>query len=261
MILVPAGEFLMGSPPAEKGRDPDSDWPAHRVIMEKPLYIGKYEITQAHWIAVMGQLPLADPDSQTQQAAGNNYPVANMNWVDASDFCNRLSELFGLKPVYRKNHLSTDYQANGFRMPAEAEWEYACRAGTTTRFSHGNVLECEEYGCQDCEIHERYMWWCGNSGGTVMEVGLKLPNPWGFFDMHGNVSEICTDPYYHPDGSDDGYLQGQIIRGGNFALKPVYCRSAHREQIDPVTRSRRHGFRLALPVSGASSVDRWERAK
>ncbi|HQH73014.1 MAG TPA: formylglycine-generating enzyme family protein, partial [bacterium] len=167
MVLIPAGTFVMGSPDSEQDRYSE-EGPQHQVTLTKPFYLGKYEVTQAQWQAVMGSNP--------SHFQGDNLPVEMVSWNDCQTFIQQLNQL----------------GQGTFRLPTEAEWECACRAGTTWRFSHGNVLECGDE-CESCTAHDLFMWWCGNSGNHTHEVGSKLPNPWGLYDMHGNVWELCND--------------------------------------------------------------------
>ncbi len=166
MIFIPAGAFLMGSPVDEEGRRPDWEWLAHEVTIGKGFFIGRYEVTQAQWEAVMGE-PL--PESKWIKR-GANYPAAKISWNECRDFVEALNKM-GL---------------GSFRLPTEAEWEYACRAGTTTPYSF-----------QDSSLAENYIWW-GWNARPAAEVGLKLPNPWGLYDMHGNVGEWCSDLWKEP---------------------------------------------------------------
>jgi len=169
MVLIKAGMFTMGCPADERGRY-SSDWPPHQVTLTKDFYIGRYEVTQAQYQAIMNNNP------SSNYGVGSNYPVYRVTWFNCATFCNRLSEREGLAPVYNKSTWATNWNANGYRLPTEAEWEYVCRAGTTWQFSHGNVLECDDQ-CGSCAAHDQYMCWCGNLGSTTHEVGLKLPNP------------------------------------------------------------------------------------
>jgi len=201
MVNLPAGEFLMGSP------DSDSDaksWekPQHQVKVNS-FAIGKYPVTEAQYQAVMGTNP-----SRFQNNPQN--PVENVSWDDAQAFCRKLSQITG----------------KTYRLPTEAEWEYACRAGTTTRFYFGD----------DANQLGDYAWYDGNSQQTIHPVGQKRPNAWGLYDMSGNVWESCEDNWHDnyknapKDGSawliKDNY--SQILRGGSWCNDPYSCRSAFR---------------------------------
>ncbi len=215
MVLIPAGEFDMGD---DSG---DSDErPVHRVRITRPFYLGTTEVTQAQYEQVMGENPgyfTGDP----------RRPVEQASWDDAQEFCRRLSQKEGKE----------------YRLPTEAEWEYACRAGTTTRFSFGD----DEARLGD------YAWYDDNSGNSTHPVGQKRPNPWGLYDMHGNVWEWCADryaeDYYAESPPDDpvGPSSGlvRVLRGGSWNYGPNYARSADRSRYTPVLRFANDGFRAA----------------
>jgi formylglycine-generating enzyme required for sulfatase activity len=211
MVLIEPGPFTMGSPRKELGRA-EHEWPAHQVTMTRPFYMGKYEVTQAQWEAVMGS------GSHRSKFRGNpNLPVEKISWLACQKFIKRLNKL----------------GQGTFRLPTEAEWEYSCRADTQTRFSFGDGLE----------IAAEHMWWNGNNhpDGTK-EVGLKLPNAWGLYDMHGNVWEWCWDRWEPPCEREDrvesqevssdwwllSFFTNRVCRGGSFRSSPKDCRSAHR---------------------------------
>ena len=190
--------------------------------------MGKYEVTQAQWQAVMGSNP--------SHFQGDNLPVEMVSWNDCQTFIQQLNQL----------------GQGTFRLPTEAEWECACRAGTTWRFSHGNVLECGDE-CESCTAHDLFMWWCGNSGNHTHEVGSKLPNPWGLYDMHGNVWELCNDwweePWncmirINPTGVNSGSFR--VARGGSLTDDAGYCRSAYRLTVEPVYRDGNVGLRIVV---------------
>ena len=158
MILIPAGAFTMGSPSDENDRDSD-EGPQHEVTISQPFYLGKYEMTQAQYEAVIGSNPSSN--------VGINNPVDHVGWYDCAHFCNLLSEMHGREKVYNEETWEVNYDANGYRLPTEAEWEYACRAGTVTRYYWGEDLE-------ESEIDD-YAWHSNNTNET-QEVGMKLPN-------------------------------------------------------------------------------------
>ncbi len=213
-VRIPAGSFHMGSPPSEEGRD-NSEGPVHEVRITKPFYMGKYEVTQAQWKAVMGTTLSQQHDKANSpwllKGEGAEYPMYYVSWEEAAEFCKRLGR--------------------GFRLPTEAEWEYACRAGSQTRFYYGDDPNYSEIG--------QYAWYYGNNNNTTHPVGQKKTNAWGLYDMYGNVGECCSDRYvilgnYEAAGSVDptgpasakGTLR--VSRGGSWLEKPNICRSASR---------------------------------
>ncbi len=153
MVLIPAGEFMMGSRAADKGTS-NGEKPQHRVRITKPFYLGKYPVTQEQWQAVMG-------DNPSHFKVPKN-PVEEVSWDDCLQFLRRVNEKVG---------------GGKFRFPTEAQWEYACRAGSTTHYCFGD---------EDSGLSE-YAWYAANSGGTPHPVGEKKPNAWGLYDMHGNI--------------------------------------------------------------------------
>lgn len=216
LVRMLAGTFEMGSYD-DPGWSQPNEQPVHSVTMEYDFYMGKYEVTQAQWWAVYG----CDPSSFL--TCGINCPVEMVSWEDCQVFLASLNSLVG----------------NGtFRLPSEAEWEYACRAGTTTRFYFGES-DCQPEVLVHCEL-DSYAWWHQNSQSTPHPVGLKLPNPFGLYDMIGNVWEWCQDDYHASydgapsDGSSwgDGTNPSRIVRGGNWSvLPPLYFRSASRSAV------------------------------
>jgi eukaryotic-like serine/threonine-protein kinase len=234
MLLIPAGEFLMGAKRNESGAY-DGEKPQHRVRITKPFYLGIYPVTQAEYQQVMGTNPSYFQGSKGilglfAKPAEPQRPVEQVSWPDAVEFCRRLSAQEGTT----------------YRLPTEAEWEYACRAGTTTRFCFGDEFErLVEYG-----------WHHKNSGGSTHPVGQKKPNSWGLYDMHGNVWEWCADWYednYYkqfaekivvdPTGPSGG--SNRVYRGGCWRYDASICRSACRWGLDPGGRCDNLGFRLA----------------
>ena len=204
--LIPAGEFMMGSPESEEGRNPDDE--AQRAVkISSAFSIGVHEVTQSEYESVMGVNP--------SSFKGANSPVESVSWNDAVAFCVALSAL----PAERE-------AGRVYRLPTEAEWEYACRAGTTTAYSFGD---------DEKDLGE-YAWFSDNSGNTTHGVGEKLPNGWGLYDMHGNVWEWCSDA----DGSN------RVYRGGSWDYEAADCRAAYRNGYDPTYRISFMGFRLAL---------------
>jgi formylglycine-generating enzyme required for sulfatase activity len=255
LVRIPAGTFTMGSPEDEAGRL-DSEGPQHEVTISQDFYLGKYEVTQAQWQAVMGS-PV--PSGCDSYAVGDEYPVYCVSWIDICGALDTCGEQDGfLKRV--NDHLVATNQSDGdaLRLPTEAEWEYAARADTTTRFFFGDGSECDE-PCGSCATYEDYMWWCGNayynsSSRGPQPVGRKLANPWGLFDIHGNVWEWVRDvtapydsePQTDPTGPDLSYSIFRIVRGGGWGFWPASCRSARRGDFgDAGYRYHHIGFRLA----------------
>lgn len=250
MVYIEPGTFAMGSPLDERRRDPDEI--QHEVTLTNGFYIGQHEVTQAQYETVMSSNP------SRGYGVGDNHPVYNVSWYDAATFCNRLSIQEGLEPVYTESgDWETNLDANGYRLPTEAEWEYACRAGTTTRYSFGDALECSDFTANYCEKMGEYMWWHANSYYPVhipetREVGTKLPNQWSLFDMHGNVWEWCSDSYGEYSSlpqTDPFYDQNtslRVKRGGYWDGAAMDCRSANREGDEPDSKSFAIGFRIVL---------------
>jgi parallel beta-helix repeat protein len=205
-VLIPAGEFDMGSPPDEEGRW-DCEGPVHHVTIGNAFYMGRYEVTQRQWRAIMG-------DNPSWFTGNDNLPVEQVSWDDVQEFIRKLNGKEG---------------TDKYRLPSEAEWEYACRAGTTTRYSFGD---------DDASLGD-YAWYFNNSGWQTHPVGQKKANPWGLYDMHGNVwewVEDCVHCSYNgapTDGSawvvtcDDGAYR--VVRGGSWGYVAGRCRSAFRD--------------------------------
>jgi formylglycine-generating enzyme required for sulfatase activity len=238
LVLIPAGEFLMGSPDSDEDAQ-DDEKPQHKVRIARPFYLGATEITQGQYRAVTGENPSSFKGS-------DDLPVENVSWDEAVAFCNKLSVRERLKPYYQFSGARSG--GDGYRLPTEAEWEYACRAGTSTRFSFGDA---------DTSLGE-YAWFGGNSDGKTHPVGQKRPNAWGLFDVYGNVWEWCCDGYqadYYggsPAADPPGSSQaaGRVIRGGGWYFQPRYCRAAHRGKSAPGGRGDGLGLRLARAPSG-----------
>ena len=254
---IPAGEFLMGSPDDDKDAD-NNEKPQHRVRITRPFYLGAYEVTQAQYKAVMGNNRSyfsANGDAKDKVAgeSTDQYPVEQVSWFDAVIFCNKLSEKEGRRSFYEiddKEIRVPDWNGPGYRLPTDAEWEYACRANvsTPTRYSFGDeVAELREYG-----------WFEANSTRTH-PVGKKRRNGFGLHDMHGNVSEWCWDwygeGYYKQRREDDptgpAPALNRVVRGGSWRSSGRgHCRSAFRGRNAPGDRYSHVGFRLALGQSG-----------
>jgi len=268
--LIPAGEFMMGSRDSAvalaedyetKAEYFEDEYPRHRVRITKPYYLGMHEVTQGQQEKLMGTEPWRDKSYAT---ANSSHGVSYVCWYDAVEFCNTLSEQEGLRPCYRLSSIERENDGTidsaevapvssgtGYRLPTEAQWEYACRAGTTTRFCFGD----DESKLGD------YAWFDHNANDVDEEyahpVGQKKANAWGLYDMHGNVWEWCDDwydeDYYEDSPVDDpsGPTTGayRVFRGGGWRYGARYCRSASRGRNTPGGRSRYLGFRIALVPS------------
>ena len=221
MVCIPAGEFLMGSPDSDKAAQP-SEKPQHRVRITKLFYLGRYLVTQEQWQAVMGNNPSFFP--------GSKNPVEQVSWDDCQQFAEKLNAKVG---------------GWKFSLPTEAQWEYACRAGSTTKYCFGD---------NESQLGE-YAWYGANSGGMTHPVGKKKPNAWGLYDMHANVWQWCADWYDHdyyaksptddPPGPARGWIR--MFRGGSWCVPAGGCRSAYRRDYAARTPEQRPGFpRLGL---------------
>ena len=213
---IPAGTFLMGSPETEEGRrDIETQ---HKVTITKAFYMQTTEVTQGQWMAVMGTEPWKGQRTSKWVKEGANYPASHVSWDDVVAFCQKLSAKEGKK----------------YRLPTEAEWEYACRAGTETTWSFGN----------DEKVLGDYAWYLKNTWGIdekyAHQVGLKKPNAFGLYDMHGNVFEWCDDyyggDYYRQSPAQDptGTVAGssRVLRGGSWIIFAGISRSALRVRFD-----------------------------
>ncbi len=216
MVLIPAGEFTLGDDGGEK-----DEQPAHRVRLAA-FYMDVCEVTQASFQAILGRNP--------SKAQGPDRPVERVSWFEAVQYCNMRSTREGFKPCYDLKTLSCDFTADGYRLPTEAEWEYACRAGTTTRWSFGDSPGALA----------RYAWFKGSAQKTTHPVEQKQPNPWGLHDMHGNVAEWCNDFYadrYDPSATDNphGPATGsaRVLRGGSWMSDEDDCRCSARHSEPP----------------------------
>lgn len=223
LVQIPAGTFMMGSPGGEEGRDDDE---THvRVRISEPFYLGKTEVTQAQWKAVMGSNP--------SYFKGDNLPVECVSWDEAMEFCRKLTE--------REHSAGRLLRGWKYTLPTEAQWECACRAGTTTAYyTGGSSGDLARAG-----------WYDANSGTQTHPVGQKMPNAFGLYDMHGNVWEWCLDWYGsrlqggdNPAGAKSGSYR--VIRGGSCLNFAQNCRSAIRDYDSPDVRGNYLGFRVAL---------------
>lgn len=229
---IPAGNFTMGSHRNEPGRNPD-EGPMMQVTISRDFWLGKYEVTQQQWQEFMG----TDP---SHFHGDGHLPMESVSWTDAMDFCKKLTA-----QEQAAGRLPGGYE---YRLPTEAEWEYACRAGTTTRFYTGD---------KDSDLDEAG-WYDGNSGKKTHPVGQKKPNAWGLYDMHGNVWEWCADWYGYygqaavkdPAGPREGDFR--VVRGGGWMRSAAASRSASRDHHMQDYRFQNVGFRVALaPVPGS----------
>jgi uncharacterized repeat protein (TIGR02543 family) len=257
LMQIPAGTFLMGSPANEPGRDTDEI--QHQVTLTAGFYMGKYQVTQAQYQTVMESNPsyYSSNGNGASRVSGLNtvnFPAEMVTWYDAIEFCNKLSVLEGLTPVYTitgrtpasgypitNATVTPNLSATGYRLPTEAQWEYACRAGTTTAYNWGtNTIDPT---------------WAKNNfdQDRTTEVGRYDPNAWGLYDMHGNVWEWCWDRGgdYPEEAQTDptGPVSGssRVMRGGSIGIEGEYMRSARREANTPQTRNSSTGFRVVRP--------------
>jgi len=228
MILVPGGSFEMGGANGEP-----CESPAHKVWVSSFL-MDRCEVTQHQY--AKAQLPDPSHFKDLQN------PVDQANWTDAARFCNERSRAEGLKPCYDEATWTCDFEADGYRLPTEAEWEYACRAGAATQYAFGD----------DARALGAYAWFDANSGNRTHPSGQKQPNRWGLFDMHGNVAEWCNDVfdavYYKTSPGCDPHGPAasgpeRVVRGGSWKSNARACRS-----------SGRHGDRSVLDTCLASDT-------
>lgn len=217
LVLIPKGTFKMGSPADEPGRKNDEI--EHQVTISRDYFMGTTEVTQSQYVAVMGHNP-------SKMKAANNadlksYPVDEVEWEEAVEFCRRLSEIPNEKKAGRV-----------YRLPTEAEWEYACRAGTKTAFNFGDGER----------VLKDYAWYGENSNDQPHPVGKKKPNGWGLYDMHGNVNEWCADAdySYSEEAVTDPFNEkndldpfDRVCRGGCWDYHAALCRSAQRDGSFP----------------------------
>lgn len=237
MVLIKHGKFIMGSPKTELGdggKHIEDESPQHEVRISRDFYMGQTEVTQGQWKAIMGTEPWKGKENVQE---GESYPAIYISWTQAGEFCQRLSK-------------REEKQGSKYRLPTEAELEYACRAGTKTKYSCG----------EDDGTLSEYAWFNANAKNAgesyAHEVGRKKANGYGLHDMHGNVSEWCTDlydPKYYANSAKVDPLastssrKGMVTRGGNCFGTKSFCRSAVRDGENlPYALSSALGFRVVL---------------
>jgi formylglycine-generating enzyme required for sulfatase activity len=231
LVLIPNGTFMMGSPIEEEGRYDNEV--RHKVTISRDYYLGVTEVTQGQYEKVMGTNPSKFQKQVILNKDSSMYPVEKVSWEDAVSFCKRLSELPDEKTAGRV-----------YRLPTEAEWEYACRAESETAFHFGG----------SSKLSDDFAWF-GNSNKQTHPVGQKKPNAWGLYDMHGNVFEWCGDWFNEypkgavsdPTGPKEGVLR--VFRGGSWEFGAASGRSATRFFTAPFGRGDWIGFRVALSSS------------
>jgi formylglycine-generating enzyme required for sulfatase activity len=222
-VLIPAGSFVMGSPPGEAKTDKESALEKqHKVTLSEPFYMGKFELTQAQYEKVMGVNP--------SKIKGGDLPLHNVSWQDAQDYCAKLSKAAN----------------RSVQLPTEAQWEYACRAGTTTAYHSGSqIADLNKVG-----------WHGGNSGGQPHPCGELAPNAWGVYDMHGNIREFVRDLFLDapledatdPLGPKEGDPKNHVVRGAAYtanAAVALNCRAACRRPTENLGST---GFRISVAV-------------
>jgi formylglycine-generating enzyme required for sulfatase activity len=217
LAFIPGGAFTMGS----EAND-EADEAAHKVTVSA-FYMDTHEVSQHDYERLMGKNPSLWKDRRN--------PVEQIRWSQAAAYCNARSKEEALRPAYDEKTWACDFEADGYRLPTEAEWEYACRAGTTTAWFFGD---------SPAKLGD-YAWFRDNCMRTPQAIGVKRPNPWGLYDLYGNVWEWCHDfyaedyykasPERDPRGPEKGNTR--VIRGGAWSSKPNQCRSAYRDQEYP----------------------------
>jgi formylglycine-generating enzyme required for sulfatase activity len=249
LVLIPAGEFVMGSPATEAEREAGEE--QHEVAITRPFYLGAYTVTQGQFANVMGKNPSF---FQSRNGGSPGHPAEQVRWDDARAFCTRLSAFSEEKNAGRT-----------YRLPSEAEWEYACRAGTTTAFNVGHALSSRQ-----ANFNGKFPYGGAEKGPFLRrtaKAGSYPPNAWGLYDMHGNVYEWCNDwydpDYYkkspkdNPKGPEKGVVATGfdsnsfvVVRGGCWLDEGRACRSARRFRLQQSEPYRWTGFRVACDVAG-----------
>jgi formylglycine-generating enzyme required for sulfatase activity len=248
LILIPAGQFTMGSAKKHEGVPDETQ---HEVIISKPFYIGAFEVTQGEWKKLMGSNPShfqGDKLTMRRTQAGKplkidsgRYPVESISWVEAVEFCKKLSE----SPAEMK-------AGRVYRLPTEAEWEYACRAGSQHDYAFG----------EKPEPLPKNDWVLSNSEGHTHPVGEKKANAWGLFDVHGNVREWCEDnldvyptgEVKDPRGPKSNLSGNRVFRGGSWHNAPEMCRISLRSSGLPIDKNYQIGLRIAADVPDGESA-------
>lgn len=239
LVRIYAGRFSLGSALTEDGRYDDEAMTA--VHLAYDFLIANTPVTIAHFRAVMDLAPVED---------GRDLPIADVTWNEAVTFCNRLSRLEGIEGAYQSDsdEVRLTHGAEGYRLPTEAEWEYSCRAGTSTRFASG-----------DHEASLAHLgWYDENSGLNLHPVGQRSPNQWGLYDMHGNIYEWCNDWFGRYPQSECTNPLGptagteRVVRGGSYEDSVRNCRSAARGSTGPLVASPKIGFRIVRTLKGTT---------
>jgi uncharacterized protein (TIGR02996 family) len=259
LVLVPPGTFLMGSASRESRRYADES-PRHEVEITRPTWVGKYPLTQAEYERVLGANPSFFQPGRSDNCADldtSQFPVESINWDDAGAFCRALSALREEKKAGRV-----------YRLPTEAEWEYACRGCMATTFHHGRSLTTAQ---ANFDGRQPYRSPRTDSLGRTCTVGSYPPNAFGLYDLHGNVWEWCADwksPGYYRDSPradppgppEDGTSETRVSRGGGWSFSGAHCRCAYRGHDDPTGRYNNTGVRIVCAWSGRQAKARRARA-
>jgi formylglycine-generating enzyme required for sulfatase activity len=236
-VRIEGGFFTMGSPASEVSRHRDE---TQRQVMVGAFYMGKNEVTQREYEQIMRTNP--------SKFLGASLPVEQVSWFDAIAYCNARSIIEGLTPAYviRETEILWDHNADGYRLPTEAEWEYACRAGTKAAFNVGNNITPNQANFDGNYPYNKQF--KGRYRARTLTARSFSPNDWGLYDMHGNVYEWCWDQYkpYENAASLDGSLSSPgVIRGGSWTSEARFLRSANRASLNHTAKNDYVGFRVA----------------